>query len=172
MKKYIGFIGVVILNCMLITGLLVHAFTLDSVKDSENDNKKQYVYIEKTTVKEQKEINPEDRRQENVNKDSKNYTNNTHNYVEKTTTTKTTCCNDNKNNTINNNQNNAINNNKNYSNDSNNSNTNNSSNKNDNNNGYTVEYTNTSYCGFCGKQLNNNDGICEDCREIRSKLGE
>lgn len=172
MKKYIGFIGVVIINCMLITGLLVHAFTLDSVKDSENDNKKQYVYIEKTTVKEQKEINPEDRRQENVNKDSKNYTNNTHNYVEKTTTTKTTYCNDNKNNTINNNQNNAINNNKNYSNDSNNSNTNNSSNKNDNNNGYTVEYTNTSYCGFCGKQLNNNDGICEDCREIRSKLGE
>ena len=52
MKKYIGFIGVVIINCMLITGLLVHAFTLDSVKDSENDNKKECVYIEKTTVKE------------------------------------------------------------------------------------------------------------------------
>ena len=51
---------------------------------------------------------------------------------------------------------------------SNNSNTNNSN----NNNNYTVEYTNTSYCGFCGKQLNNNDGICEDCRNIRSKLGE
>ena len=83
MKKYIGFIGVVIINCMLITGLLVHAFTLSSAKDSENDNKKQYVYIEKTTtVKEEKEINPEDRKQGNVNKDSKNY-NNTNNYVEK-----------------------------------------------------------------------------------------
>ena len=162
MKKYIGFLSVII-NCMLITGLLVHAFTLSSAKDSENDNKKQYVYIEKTTtVKEEKEINPEDRKQGNVNKDSKNY-NNTNNYVEKTTTTKTTYCNDSKNNTINNSQNNAINDNKNYSN---NSNTNNS------NNNYTVEYTNTSYCGFCGKQLNNNDGICEDCRNIRSKLGE
>lgn len=55
--------------------------------------------------------------------------------------------------------------------DNSNNNTNNS-NTNNNNNNYTVEYTNTSYCGFCGKQLNNNDGICESCREIRSKLGE
>lgn len=165
MKKYIGFIGVVMVNCMLITGLLVHAFTLSSIKDSENDNKKEYVYIEKTTVKEEKEIDPEECQQEDVNKDnkvndSKNYTNNTHNYVVKTTTTKSTYGND-TNNTVNDSKNN--------------SNINNSSNKNDNsntNNNYTVEYTNTSYCGFCGKQLNNNDGICEDCREIRSKLGE
>lgn len=161
MKKYIGFIGVVMVNCMLITGLLVHAFTLDSVKDSENDNKKECVYIEKTTtVKEEKEIDPEERKQEDITKnskvnDSKNYTNNTHNYVEKTTTTKTTCCNDGQNNSNTNNNNNS------------------NSNENDiSNNNYTVEYTNTSYCGFCGKQLNNNDGICETCKDIRSKLGE
>ena len=174
MKKYIGVLSVIV-NCMLITGLLVHAFTLDSVKDSENDNKKEYVYIEKTTtVKEEKEIDPEERKQEDITKnskvnDSKNYTNNTHNYVEKTTTTKTTCCNDGRNNS---------NDNKNYSNDiKSNSNTNNNNNSNSNendisNNNYTVEYTNTSYCGFCGKQLNNNDGICETCKDIRSKLGE
>ncbi len=65
----------------------------------------------------------------------------------------------------------VINDNKNDVDNSNNSNTNNTNNSNNNNN-YTVEYTNTSYCGFCGKQLNNNDGICEDCRNIRSKLGE
>lgn len=177
MKKYIGFIGVVIINCMLITGLLVHAFTLSSAKDSENDNKKEYVYIEKTTVKEEKEI---EHIQENVNKNNKaNSSELNNNYVEKTTTTKTTYCNDSKNNTINNNQNNAINDNKNntINNSQNNTinNSSNSNNKNDNsnsNNNYTVEYTNTSYCGFCGKQLNNNDGICEDCRNIRSKLGE
>lgn len=160
MKKYIGFIGVVMVNCMLITGLLVHAFTLDSVKDSENDNKKECVYIEKTTVKEQEEI---ERIQENVNKSNKaNSSKLNNNYVVKTTTTKSTYNNDSKN----------------YSNDSDkNDNSNNNSNNNENdtdnsNNNYTVEYTNTSYCGFCGKQLNNNNGICEDCREIRSKLGE
>ena len=160
MKKYIGFIGVVMVNCMLITGLLVHAFTLDSVKDSENDNKKECVYIEKTTVKEQEEI---ERIQENVNKSNKaNSSKLNNNYVVKTTTTKSTYNNDSKN----------------YSNDSDkNDNSNNNSNNNENdtdnsNNNYTVEYTNTSYCGFCGKQLNNNNGICEDCREIRSNLGE
>ena len=165
MKKYIGFIGVVMVNCMLITGLLVHAFTLDSVKDNAiNDSKKECVYIEKTTVKEEREIKPEERRQEyTVNNsklnDSKKCTNN---YVAKTTTIKSTYKNDSKNNS---------NDNKNYNNDSNNSNSNENDISNSNNN-YTVEYTNTSYCGFCGKKLNNNDGICEDCRDIRSKLGE
>ena len=58
MKKYIGFISVGMVNCMLITGLLVHAFTLSSVKDNTvNDSK---VYIEKTTVKEEKEVNTEE----------------------------------------------------------------------------------------------------------------
>lgn len=176
MKKYIGFIGVVMVNCMLITGLLVHAFTLDSVKDNTvNDSKKECVYIEKTTVKEEKEI---EHIQENVNKNNKaNNSELNNNYVEKTTTTKTTYCNDSKNNTINNNQNNAINDNKNntINNSQNNTvnNSSNSNNKNDNsNNNYTVEYTNTSYCGFCGKKLNNNNGICETCKDIRSKLGE
>ena len=162
MKKYIGFIGVAMVNCMLITGLLVHAFTLDSIKDNTvNDSKKQYVYMEKTTVKEEKEVDPEERQQEDNNNDSKN------NYVVKTTTIKSTYNNSNKN--YNNSNKNYSNDNKNYSNS--NTNTNNS-NENDTNNNYTVEYTNTSYCGFCGKQLNNNDGICQDCREIRSKLGE
>lgn len=161
MKKYIGFIGVVMVNCMLITGLLVHAFTLDSVKDNAvNDSKKKCIYIEKTTVKEEKEIDPEERQQKD-NNDNKDYaTNNTNDYIVKTTITKSTYNNDNKNNS---------NDNKNYSNT--NINNNNANNSNSNNN-YTVEYTNTSYCGFCGKQLNNNDGICEDCRDIRSKLGE
>lgn len=172
MKKYIGFIGVAMVNCMLITGLLVHAFTLSTVKDSAvNDSKKQYVYIEKTTVKEEKETYPEERQQKDNNNDNKNYSNdNKNNYVVKTTTIKSTYNNDNKNNS---------NDNKNYSNSNTNINTNNgntnNSNENDtnnSNNNYTVEYTNTSYCGFCGKQLNNNDGICEDCRNIRSKLGE
>lgn len=160
MKKYIGFIGVVMVNCMLITGLLVHAFTLDSVKDSENDNKKECVYIEKTTVKEQEEI---ERIQENVNKSNKaNSSKLNNNYVVKTTTTKSTYNNDSKN----------------YSNDSDkNDNSNNNSNNNENdtdnsNNNYTVEYTNTSYCGFCNKQLSNDDSICNECRQIRSKLGE
>jgi hypothetical protein len=170
MKKYIGFIGVAMVNCMLITGLLVHAFTLDSIKDNTvNDSKKQYVYMEKTTVKEEKEVDPEERQQEDNNNDSKN------NYVVKTTTIKSTYNNSNKN--YNNSNKNYSNDNKNYSNsntNTNNGNTNNTnnSNENDTNNNYTVEYTNTSYCGFCGKQLNNNDGICQDCREIRSKLGE
>lgn len=170
MKKYIGFIGVAMVNCMLITGLLVHAFTLDSIKDNTvNDSKKQYVYMEKTTVKEEKEVDPEERQQEDNNNDSKN------NYVVKTTTIKSTYNNSNKN--YNNSNKNYSNDNKNYSNsntNTNNGNTNNTnnSNENDTNNNYTVEYTNTSYCGFCGKQLNSNDGICQDCREIRSKLGE
>lgn len=154
MKKYIGFISVGMVNCMLITGLLVHAFTLDSVKDNTvNDSKKECVYIEKTTVKEEKEIDSEERQQEDKNNNS----------IVKTNITKST---------YNNNSKNNSNDNKNYSNtNTNNSNTNNTNNSNNNNN-YTVEYTNTSYCGFCGKQLNNNDGICEDCRDIRSKLGE
>ena len=164
MKKYIGFISVGMVNCMLITGLLVHAFTLDSVKDNTvNDSKKECVYIKETTVKEEKEINPEER-QKKDNNDNKDYAaNNTNDYVVKTTITKPT---------YNNSKNNS-NDNKNYSNtniNTNNSNSNN--NTNNNNNNYTVEYTNTSYCGFCGKQLNSNDGICQDCREIRSKLGE
>lgn len=173
MKKYIGFIGVAMVNCMLITGLLTHAFTLDSVKDNTvNDSKKECVYIKETKVKEEKEINPEERQQENNNKDNnKDYaTNNTNDYVIKTTITKST---------YNNSKNNS-NDNKNYSNintnnsnsNENNSNTNNNTNNSNNNNNYTVEYANISYCGFCGKCLNNNDGICQDCREIRSKLGE
>ena len=40
------------------------------------------------------------------------------------------------------------------------------------NKNYTVDYTNTSYCGFCGVELNNNTGICENCRNLRAKLGE
>lgn len=164
MKKYIGVLSVIV-NCMLITGLLVHAFTLDSVKDNVvNDNKKECVYIEKTTVKEQKEINPEDRRQENVNKDSKNYTNNTHNYVEKTTTTKTTCCNDSKNNTINDGQNNNVN-------DSKNNTINNSQQVN-----APQETETKTICGIClEREANPGDVYCSHCREIlndRAKLGE
>ena len=160
MKKYIGFISVGMVNCMLITGLLVHAFTLDSIKDNTvNDSKKQYVYMEKTTVKEEKEIEPEERQQKD-NNDNKDYTtNNTKNHVVKTTIKYTY---NNKNNSNENDTDNS-------------NNTNNNINENDannSNNNYTVEYTNTSYCGFCGKQLNNNDGICKDCRNIRSKLGE
>ena len=159
MKKYIGFIGVVMVNCMLITGLLVHAFTLSSVKDNTaNDSKKECVYIEKTTVKEEKEIEPEERQQKDNNVDKDYATNSTNDYIEKTTITKST---------YSNNKNNS-NDSKNYSS----TNTNNSNSNENNNNNYTVEYTNTSYCGFCGKQLNNNDGICKDCRNIRSKLGE
>lgn len=153
MKKYIGFIGVIV-NCMLITGLLIHAFTLSSVKDSENDNKKECVYIEKTTtVKEEKEIDPEERRQEDITKnskvnDSKNYTNNTHNYVKKTTTTKTTCCNDGQNNTINNSQ--QVN--------------------------APQETETKTICGIClEREANPGDVYCSHCREIlndRAKLGE
>lgn len=172
MKKYIGFIGVAMVSCMLITGLLVHAFTLSTVKDNTvNDSKKECIYIEKTTVKEEKEVDPEERQQKDNNNDNKDYTtNNTKNYVVKTTTIKSTYNNDNKN-YSNDNKNNS-NDNKNCSNNSNTSNNSNSNENDINNNNYTVEYTNTSYCGFCGKKLNNNDGICEDCRDIRSKLGE
>lgn len=169
MKKYIGFIGVIV-NCMLITGLLVHAFTLSSVKDSENDNKKECVYIEKTTtVKEEKEIDPEERRQEDITKnskvnDSKNYTNNTHNYVEKTTTTKTTYCNDSKNNTINYGQNNNVN-------DSKNNTINNSQQVN-----APQETETKTICGIClEREANPGDVYCSHCREIlndRTKLGE
>lgn len=174
MKKYIGFIGVAMVNCMLITGLLVHAFTLNSIKDNTvNDSKKQYVYMEKTTVKEEKEIEPEERQQKD-NNDNKDYTtNNTKNHVVKTTI-KYTYNNKNNSNDNKNNSNNT-NNNSNENDTNNSNNTNNNINENDannSNNNYTVEYTNTSYCGFCGKQLNSNDGICQDCREIRSKLGE
>ena len=108
MKKYLIVIAGVVFNCMLITGLLTHAFTLSSVKDSAiNDTQKEYVYIEKTTVKEEKEIDPEERQQqyqqEDNQDDSKNYTNNTNNYTVKTTT-KTTYSNDSKNNTVNDSQ--------------------------------------------------------------------
>ena len=162
MKKYIGFIGVAMVNCMLITGLLVHAFTLSTVKDSAvNDSKKQYVYMEKTTVKEEKEVDPEERQQKD-NNDNKDYTtNNTKNHVVKTTIKYT--------------YNNKNNSNENDTNNSNNTNNNSNSNENDtnnSNNNYTIEYTNTNYCGFCGKQVNNNTGICEECKDIRSKLGE
>lgn len=164
MKKYIGFIGVVMVNCMLITGLLVHAFTLSSIKDSENDNKKEYVYIEKTTtVKEEKEIDPEERQQEDVNKnskvndskvnDSKNYTNN---YVVKTTTTKSAYGNS-KNNTVNDNKNNTINDNQQVN--------------------APQENTETkAICGIClERETNPGDVYCSHCREIlndRAKLGE
>lgn len=175
MKKYIGFIGVAMVNCMLITGLLTHAFTLDSVKDNTvNDSKKECVYIKETTVKEEKEIDPEER-QKKDNNDNKDYaTNNINDYVVKTTITKSAYNNDSKNysNDNKNYSNTNINTNNSNSNINNNNTNNNNNNTNNNNNNYTVEYTNTSYCGFCGKQLNNNDGICEDCREIRSKLGE
>ena len=171
MKKYIWLIGVAMVNCMLITGLLTHAFTLDSVKDNgvNDSSKKECIYIKETTVKEEKEIDPEER-QKGDNNDNKYYAaNNTNDYTVKTTITKSTYSN-NKNNS--NDSKNYSNTNTNNSNSNeNDSNTNNTNNSNNNNN-YTVEYTNTSYCGFCGKQLNNNDGICEDCRNIRSKLGE
>lgn len=154
-------------NAIFLIGLLL------IIVSFKYDTHKEYAYTETTSINIQKDDKitdnerPLDDSQEHdnrVNKDNKDYaTNNTSDYVIKTTTKKST---------YNNSKNNS-NDNKNYSN----TNTNNSNNKNDsnnsnNNNNYTVEYTNTSYCGFCGKQLNSNDGICQDCREIRSKLGE
>ena len=184
-KKTLWIILGITSNTIFLIGLLLIILSF------KYDTQKEYAYTETTSINIQKDDKitaserPLDDSQEHdnrVNKDNKDYaTNNTSDYVIKTTTKKSTYnnsknnSNDNKNysNTNTNNSNN-----KNYSNNSNtnNSNTNNSnSNENDtnnSNNNYTVEYTNTSYCGFCGKQLNNNDGICEDCRDIRSKLGE
>ena len=178
MKKYIGFLSVIV-NCMLITGLLVHAFTLSSAKDASNANEKEYVYIETTTIKEESEPEEIDNIQERItNKSDKANSSklNDNKYIEKTTTvTKSTYSSNSKNNTVNNSQNSTETNTTTNNNQQvNNTNTNTNSNKNDNinNNNYVVEYTDSSYCGFCAKKLNNNDGICEDCRTIRSKLGE
>ena len=151
-------------NAIFLIGLLL------IIVSFKYDTHKEYAYTETTSINIQKDDKitanerPLDDSQEHdnrVNKDNKDYaTNNTSDYVIKTTTKKST---------YNNNSKNNSNDNKNYSNtNTNNSNTNNTN----NNNNYTVEYTNNSYCGFCGKQLNINDGICQDCREIRSKLGE
>ena len=172
-KKTLWIILGITSNAIFLMGLLL------IIVSFKYDTQKEYAYTETTSINIQKDDRitsserPLDDSQEHdnrVNKDNKDYAaDNTNDYVVKTTITKSTY----------NNKNNS-NDNKNYSNtntNNSNTNTNNSnSNKNDsndsNNNNYTVEYTNTSYCGFCGKQLNNNDGICEDCRNIRSKLGE
>lgn len=168
-------------NAIFLIGLLL------IIVSFKYDTHKEYAYTETTSINIQKDDKitanerPLDDSQEHdnrVNKDNKDYA--TNDYIIKTTTKKSTYnnnsknnSNDNKNysNTNTNNSNNNNTNNSNNKNDSNNSNTNNTNNSNNNNN-YTVEYTNTSYCGFCGKPLNNNDGICQECREIRSKLGE
>lgn len=166
-------------NAIFLIGLLL------IIVSFKYDTHKEYAYTETTSINIQKDDKitanerPLDDSQEHdnrVNKDNKDYaTNNTSDYVIKTTTKKSTYNNSKNNSNDNKNYSNTNNsNNKNASNNSNTNNTNNTnnSNENDSNNNYTVEYTNTSYCGFCGKQLNNNDGICEDCRNIRSKLGE
>lgn len=166
-------------NAIFLIGLLL------IIVSFKYDTHKEYAYTETTSINIQKDDKitanerPLDDSQEHdnrVNKDNKDYaTNNTSDYVIKTTTKKSTYNNSKNNSNDNKNYSNTNNsNNKNASNNSNTNNTNNTnnSNENDSNNNYTVEYTNTSYCGFCGKQLNSNDGICQDCREIRSKLGE
>lgn len=166
-------------NAIFLIGLLL------IIVSFKYDTHKEYAYTETTSINIQKDDKitanerPLDDSQEHdnrVNKDNKDYaTNNTSDYVIKTTTKKSTYNNSKNNSNDNKNYSNTNNsNNKNASNNSNTNNTNNTnnSNENDSNNNYTVEYTNTSYCGFCGKQLNNNDGICEDCKDIRSKLGE
>ena len=155
-------------NAIFLIGLLL------IIVSFKYDTHKEYAYTETTSINIQKDDKitanerPLDDSQEHdnrVNKDNKDYaTNNTSDYVIKTTTKKSTYNNNSKNNSNDKNDSNNSN-----TNNTNNSNTNNTNNSNTNN---TVEYTNTSYCGFCGKQLNNNDGICEDCRNIRSKLGE
>ena len=168
-------------NAIFLIGLLIIILSF------KYDTHKEYAYTETTSINIQKDDKitanerPLDDSQEHdnrVNKDNKDYANNnTSEYVIKTTTKKSTYNNNSKNNSNDNkNYSNTNTNNSNNKNDSNNSNTNNSNtnntNNSNNNNNYTVEYTNTSYCGFCSKQLNSNDGICQDCREIRSKLGE
>lgn len=166
-------------NAIFLIGLLL------IIVSFKYDTHKEYAYTEMTSINIQKDdkiianerplddSQEHDNRVNKDNKDNKDYaTNNTNDYIIKTTTKKSTYNNNSKNNSNDNkNYSNTNTNNSNNKNDSNNSNTNNTNNSNNNNN-YTVEYTNTSYCGFCGKQLNNNDGICEDCRNIRSKLGE
>ena len=171
-KKTLWIILGITSNAIFLIGLLL------IIVSFKYDTHEEYAYTETTSINIQKDDKitanerPLDDSQEHenrVNKDNKDYaTNNTSDYVIKTTTKKST---------YNNNSKNNSNDNKNYSNtNTNNSNTNNTNNSNtnntNNNNNYTVEYTNNSYCGFCGKQLNSNDGICQDCREIRSKLGE
>ena len=157
-------------NAIFLIGLLL------IIVSFKYDTHEEYAYTETTSINIQKDDKiianerPLDDSQEHdnrVNKDNKDYaTNNTSDYVIKTTTKKSTYNNNSKNNS--NDNKNYSNTNTNNTNNTNNSNTNNTN----NNNNYTVEYTNTSYCGFCGKQLNNNDGICETCKDIRSKLGE
>lgn len=183
-KKTLWIILGITSNAIFLIGLLL------IIVSFKYDTHKEYAYTETTSINIQKDDKitanerPLDDSQEHdnrVNNDNKDYaTNNTSDYVIKTTTKKSTYNNNSKNNSNDNkNYSNTNTNNSNNKNDSNNSNTNNTNNSNNNNtnnsnnnNNYTVEYTNTSYCGFCGKQLNNNDGICQDCREIRSKLGE
>lgn len=178
-KKTLWIILGITSNAIFLIGLLL------IIVSFKYDTHKEYAYTETTSINIQKDDKitanerPLDDSQEHdnrVNKDNKDYaTNNTSDYVIKTTTKKSTYNNSKNNSNDNKNYSNTNNsNNKNASNNSNTNNTNNTnnSNENDSNNNYTVEYTNTSYCGFCGKQLNNNDGICEDCRNIRSKLGE
>ena len=175
-KKTLWIILGITSNAIFLIGLLL------IIVSFKYDTHEEYAYTETTSINIQKDDKitanerPLDDSQEHdnrVNKDNKDYaTNNTSDYVIKTTTKKSTYNNNSKNNSNDNkNYSNTNTNNSNNKNDSNNSNTNNTNNSNNNNN-YTVEYTNTSYCGFCGKCLNNNDGICEDCREMRSKLGE
>nr|DAZ45673.1 MAG TPA: zinc-ribbon domain protein [Caudoviricetes sp.] len=173
-KKTLWIILGITSNTIFLIGLLLIILSF------KYDTQKEYAYTETTSINIQKDDRitanerPLDDSQEHdnrVNNDNKDYaTNNTSDYVIKTTTKKSTYNNNSKNNS-NDNKNYSNTNNSNNKNDTNNSNDNNTNNSNNNNN-YTVEYTNTSYCGFCGKQLNNNDGICQDCREIRSKLGE
>lgn len=180
-KKTLWIILGITSNAIFLMGLLLIILSF------KYDTQKEYAYTETTSINIQKDDKitanerPLDDSQEHdnrVNKDNnKDYaTNNTDDYVIKTTTKKSTYNNSKNNSNDNKNYSNTNTNNSNNKNDSNNSNTNNTNNSNtnnsNNNNNYTVEYTNTSYCGFCGKQLNNNDGICQDCREIRSKLGE
>ena len=163
-KKTLWIILGITSNTIFLIGLLLIILSF------KYDTQKEYAYTETTSINIQKDDKiavserPLDDSQEHDNR------------VNKVQVKKEVVTNDNNyqietskkdyQNTTNKVVNKVINDNKNDVDNSNNSNTNN------NNNNYTVEYTNTSYCGFCGKQLNNNDGICEDCREIRSKLGE
>lgn len=177
-KKTLWIILGITSNAIFLIGLLL------IIVSFKYDTHKEYAYTETTSINIQKDdkitanerlLDDSQEHDNRVNNDNKDYaTNNTSDYVIKTTTKKSTYNNNSKNNSNDNkNYSNTNTTNSNNKNDSNNSNTNNSNtNNSNNNNNYTVEYTNTSYCGFCGKQLNNNDGICQDCRDIRSKLGE
>ena len=179
-KKTLWIILGITSNAIFLIGLLLIILSF------KYDTQKEYAYTETTSINIQKDdkitaserplddsqehdnrVNKVQVKKEVVTNDNNNYQVETSKKDYQNTTNKVInkVINDNKNDVDNSNNSNI-----------NNSNTNNSnSNKNDtnnSNNNYTVEYTNTSYCGFCGKKLNNNDGICEDCRDIRSKLGE